>query len=418
AVFKTKAQGAPPYQLTTVVPPGAYVTVRPSASVVSMHVFNGRLYVGTGTPTEVIRINADDTWDVVVGPPRQNPTTGEWKYPVSNLDAGFGHTLNDHAWQMSDPYNFLYTGTYNASIGSRLDPIHGPLLAHNMGAHLYRTANDWHYSPVTMNGFAFLNDPRGGKFDFGVRTMASTPYGMFLGTANDHYGLMIFRATKRTSPEVEMPTRLEIEPAKSGGVLLSWAAGYRAVSYRIFRAEILPIFVRDNFNIEGWNGVSGTKIPDTYVSPFLQIGTSATTNYIDTTVQFGKRYMYYVAGQGQTGALSEPSSLGTFPLLLPPITFASLLQQVDVWAQRQRFKAPATTAQVVRQRVLEAKTMAAQCRIPAAILKLSPTESSRALLNPELVDAEVLFNKLARRLQLYSLLPQAVQTTEFCTGQL
>ncbi len=418
AIYKTKAQGAPPYALTEVVPPGALVTNRPAKSVVTMYVFNGRLYVGTATPTEVIRINPDDTWEVVVGPPRQNLVTGEWKYPISNLDAGFGHTLNDHAWQMSDPYNFFYIGTYNASIGSRLDPVAGPLLAHNMGAHLYRTANDWYYSPVTMNGFKALGDPQGGKFDYGIRTMANTPYGLFVGSANDHYGLMIFRALKRTSPEVEMPTRLEIEQTKTGGVLLSWVAGYRATSYRIYRAEILPIFVRDDTNFEGYLGGTGNKIPDTSVSPFVQIGTSPTTNYTDTTTVFGKRYMYYVVGQGATGALSEPSSLGTYPLLRPTLTFAALLQQVDTWIQRQRFKAPnATTGQTIRQRVIDARNLAAQCQLPAAMLKLSPVESSRSLLNPELVDAEVLFTSMVRRMQLYSLYPAAVQTTEFCTSQ-
>jgi len=84
-----------------------------------MHEYLGRLYVGTGSQTEIIRINADDTWDLVVGPPREATLPNgskEWKYPISGLDAGFGHSLNDHAWQMDDPYGFLYVGTYNASI--------------------------------------------------------------------------------------------------------------------------------------------------------------------------------------------------------------------------------------------------------------------------------------------------------------
>jgi hypothetical protein len=56
--------------------------------------------VGTATQTEIIRINPDDTWDLVVGPPRAMPLLNggvEWKYPLSGLNAGFGHTLNDHA---------------------------------------------------------------------------------------------------------------------------------------------------------------------------------------------------------------------------------------------------------------------------------------------------------------------------------
>ncbi|MGH9894897.1 MAG: hypothetical protein ACREA0_23530, partial [bacterium] len=138
SVAKTRAEGTPPYEFVTVVPSGAYLPVRPSVSVVSMHEYFGRLYVGTGTQTEVIRINPDDTWDLVVGPPRAVPSPdggSEWKYPLSGLDAGFGHTLNDHAWRMEDIYGHLYIGTYNASTAVR-DGSFGPLLEHNMGAHL------------------------------------------------------------------------------------------------------------------------------------------------------------------------------------------------------------------------------------------------------------------------------------------
>ena len=41
------------------------------------------------------------------------------------------------------------------------------------------------FTPITTTGF-------GDKYNFGVRTMAATPYGLFLGTANYYYGLKIF----------------------------------------------------------------------------------------------------------------------------------------------------------------------------------------------------------------------------------
>ena len=134
-----------------------------------------------------------------------------------------------------------------------------------MGAHLYRTPDDWYYSAVTTNAFANAADPYGGKFDYGFRTMASTPYGWFLGTANDYYGLPIFRANKRTSPLVASPGRFDIEARKGGGALLSWLAAYRALSYKIYRAEILPIALRDDSSFEGFLGLSPEKVPDTYV---------------------------------------------------------------------------------------------------------------------------------------------------------
>lgn len=417
AVFKTRVTGPPPYQLTTVIPAGAFLTVRPSKSVVSMHVYRGRLYVGTATQTEIIRINPDDTWDLVIGPPRValSPTGGaEWKYPISGLDAGFGHTLNDHAWQMDDPYGYLYVGTYNASTPTRLDPVNGPLLKHNMGAHLYRTPDGWYYNPITTNGFTNLYDPYGGIFDYGIRTMVSTPFGPFLGTANDYYGLGIFRAVRR-APAAIPPGRVEIEPAKTGGALLSWVASPGAKLYKIWRAEIRPILVRDDTNFEGWNGVTGNKIPDIYITPYQVVGVTSNTFFIDLKIQTGKRYMYYVTAESKTGKTSERSNLVTFPLLTPPVTFAQLLREVDNLTRRQRFRSPELQMKA-RQQVLDAKTFAGACQILRALDKLNQLKISDPVLDPDSTDFEILISKLIRRLQLFSLLPKQVHTDEFCLG--
>jgi hypothetical protein len=75
SVWKTNATGSPPYTLTAVVTGGAG-RGSTMASVVSMHVFNNRLYVGAAAwytslvlACEMIRINPDDSWQVVVGNP-------------------------------------------------------------------------------------------------------------------------------------------------------------------------------------------------------------------------------------------------------------------------------------------------------------------------------------------------------------
>ena len=416
AIFKTRAVGSPPYALTLVVPPGAGLKVRPSKSVVSMFVRDGRLYVGTATFPEIIRINPDDTWDLVMGSPRIDPMTNQWKYPTSNLDAGFGHTLNDHVWYMSDAYNYLYAGTYNASTGSRLDPVFGPLLLHNMGGHLYVTPNDWYYSAITTNSFSNRSDPYGGKFVFSVRSMTLTPFGMFLGTANDYYGLAIFRATHSASPASQSPSRLEIEPTQNGSALLSWVRQANAKSYQIWRANMLPILVRDDINFEGWNGISGNKIPDTYVSEYQLIGTTTDVTFLDSTVHPGSRYMYYVVGLDNQGGSSIPTNLVTFPLLLPPVTFAQALNAVTTLALRQRFAAPDTQGTQVLQQVLNAQAFAAACQIKKAINTLNPNSASQAVLDPDSLDIEILLSKLIRRLQLYGQYPTQVISSEFCTG--
>jgi hypothetical protein len=416
AVYKTQAQGTPPYPLIQVVPPGAGLTVRPSKSVVSMFVHNNRLYVGTATFPEMVRINPDDTWDLVMGSPRLDPVTNQMKYPTSNLDAGFGETLNDHVWYQDDIYNFMYAGTYHATTGSRFDPTYGAALAHNMGAHLYRTPDDWYYSPVTMNGFSDPSDPLGGKFDYGVRTMKSTPYGMFLGTANDYYGTEIFQAARNSFPVVDSPGNLEIEPAKSGGALLSWLPSQRAVSYQVFRAPVLPILIRTDQSFEDFNGVTGDKIPDKFVGVYTQIGTTSNTVFLDSTVQAGSTYMYYILGLGLDGAVSQPSSLVTFPLLLPSMTFANALSSVSMLAQRQRFNPPDTQGSAETQMLLNAQAAAAACNLPAAISDLNPQAASGATMYPDSSDIGVIFSKLVRRLQLFSQFPSQVVSTEFCPG--
>jgi len=383
-----------------------------------MHVYQGRLYVGTATQTEIIRINPDDTWDLVIGPPRAVPQRGggfEWKYPISGLDAGFGHTLNDHAWQMDHLNQHLYIGTYNASIGSKRDPVHEPLLKHNMGAHLYRTKNGWYHSAVTTSGFANPSDPFGGRFDYGIRTMAVTPHGAFFGTANDFYGLAIFRANPGSARGPAPPERVEIESTGSGGALLSWESAPGNSSYEIWRAEIHPVLVRDEVNFENWNGQFGNKIPDTYVGPYERIAVSRDSNFIDSTVLPGKRYMYHVLAEAR-GQVSEQSNLVTFPPLAPPITFARLLDEVDRFRERGRFRRPAVRGARVRAQIAEAQTAAARCQMEDALGMLQPRQASTAVLRPEAADLEILMAKLVRRLQLFQRLPQEVSSDEFCSS--
>jgi len=417
AVVKTRARGTPPYRFITVVPRGAYLRVRPSRSVVSMHEYQGRLYVGTATQTEIIRINPDDTWDLVIGPPRAVPKRGggsEWKYPISGLDAGFGHTLNDHAWQMDHVDQNLYIGTYNASIGSKRDPVHAPLLQHNMGAHLYRTEDGWYHSAVTTNGFANPSDPFGGPFDYGIRTMAVTPHGAFFGTANDFYGLAVFRANPGSSTRPAPPQRVEIEPTGSGSALLSWESSPGATGYEIWRAEIHRVLVRDEINFENWNGQFGNKIPDTYVGPYERIAVSRDPTFIDQTVLPDKRYMYFVLVEAQ-GQVSDQSNLVTFPLLTPPVTFARLIDEVDRLDRRRRLRRPAVRFTSVRRQIADAQTAAARCEIGDALANLHPQQASTAVQKPEATDLEILMAKLVRRLQLFQRLQHEVSSDEFCT---
>jgi hypothetical protein len=315
---------------------------------------------------------------------------------------------------MDDPYRFLYVGTYNSSIAWKEDPVYGPLLEHNMGAHLYRSPDGWYYSPITTNGFADPADPFGGKFDYGIRTMATTPHGAFVGTTNDHYGLMIFRAKSRGSNAPDALTRLEIEPKIGGAALLSWEpSSSKGVKYQIWRAEIISVLIRDDVNIEAWNNETGNKIPDTYVGPYEKIGTTDKLNFTDASVNPTKRYMYYVVIQTKD-LVSDPSDLVTFPLLTPSMTFAGLLANVNRMDQRGRYRDPIVRMTRVRKMVTDAQTLAAKCKVADAIKTLSVQKASNDVLEPENVDLQILMSKLIRRLTLYTQMPQDVSMPELC----
>jgi hypothetical protein len=350
-------------------------------------------------------------------------------YPTSNLGAGFGLTLNDHAWQMDDTAGYSYIGTYNSSTPSRLasnPPYSGSELYPYMGAQLYSTSSDWYFSPVTTNGFASTSaisatayehplDPDGGIFDYGFRTMATTPGGnMYIGTANDYYGLAVFEATQHPTATFAAPTFLEIEPTPTGGALLSWQGVPSAAGYQIYRAQLLPIEVRQDASFEDSTSGTGTYYPDVYVTPYTLIGSARGVSYLDTTPVAGQNYLYYVVAVNLQNQSSEPSNLMTFPLLRPSVTFASLNTEIATLNSRGRFSSTQNYNSLVSL-VSSAQTAAAACHINTAINLLNAQTAQGYVEFPDSVDIGVLVFRLARRLQLYSVYPSDVITTEFCT---
>jgi hypothetical protein len=184
AVLKTDASSTPPYTFIPVVTNGGFRQPRPSKSVISMFVFKDRLYVGMDRPAELIRINPDDSWDLIVGTPRETPDGR--KEPLSGMDDGFDFALNGHMWRMAEYNGWLYVGTYDQSTLSHTVPWLDEILRPDMGFDLYATQDGEHFFMITRNGFDDM-------FSYGVRTMVPTPHGLFLGIANHYYGLQIWR---------------------------------------------------------------------------------------------------------------------------------------------------------------------------------------------------------------------------------
>lgn len=163
---------------------------------VSMTPFEGALFVGTGIPglgydrthevgpstAELIRVNADGTWDLIVGETRD--TIEGRKEPLSGFGAGFDNRFNSVIWRMVVHDGWLYAGTHDWSVfltffARRMHRPFGRLLHRKVqqeaGFDLWRTRDGVHWVQVTNNGFA-------NPLSYGVRTLASTPVGLFVGT--------------------------------------------------------------------------------------------------------------------------------------------------------------------------------------------------------------------------------------------
>jgi hypothetical protein len=202
-VWRTEAEGSAPYRWEKIIEYGAY-RGRFNQCVLSMHVFKGALYVGSAiqgggidrqnkigpSPPELIRIFPDGQWDLLVGEERETPDGH--KTPLSGYLPGFDNFFNGYFWRMCDHNGWLYVSSFDwsATLGyadrrtwpepfrrivTRLGiPF---LLKNQSGFDLYRSFDGENWVRVTTNGM-------GNPYNIGLRTMASSPYGLFLGTAN------------------------------------------------------------------------------------------------------------------------------------------------------------------------------------------------------------------------------------------
>ena len=201
-IWKTRGEGKPPYRWIRVLSAGAYRGYL-NEGTACLRVFGDALYVGTGiagggynryhkigpAAAEVIRVFPDDTWDLVAGAPRATPVG--MKLPISGLGPGLSNALNGYIWCMGDHEGWLYIGTYNAAAWFPFIPVEIPdqylkllklrdteeVVRHFGGCHLWRTHDGENLVPVVTDGF-------GTPYNFGIRQLVSTPYGLLVGTAN------------------------------------------------------------------------------------------------------------------------------------------------------------------------------------------------------------------------------------------
>jgi hypothetical protein len=431
SIIKTDAQGPLPYRYKTVVERGGYLNQWRNPEVLTMKVYDGRLYVGGNgialgllglmAPAELIRINPDDSWDVIVGYPRRTPQG--WKAPLSGLTAGFGNFLNNHMWQMEEFEGNLYVGTFDSSTTFKDNPDIAPILEPIMGFDLYSSPNGIDFSPVTITGF-------GDRFNFGVRTMAATLYGLFVGTANYYYGLQVWQAEREphrlylpllatgsippsrlaegagqqkligprreteSPPLASAPLGLMAEMAGQAA-LLSWEPQPGAAGYRVLRAESrrLKLPLREPIIV---------SVP----TAFTAIGETEHLSYADTAIEPDQQYLYIIEAMDGAGRLLCRSNMVSIPSVAPLATFESVRQRVAEvkvgGALRENEETEVISALVAAQEQFRRGDVEGAARTIQA-LRWQMGQGQRLSARWVAQDLDYWLNRLARRIRLIEL---------------
>ncbi len=203
-IWKTKAEGSPPFSWKKVMTHGAH-RGRTNQIAMTMQAFGDHIYIGSAVqgggcdienmigpvPPEIIRINADDSWDLVVGEARYTPDG--FKVPLSGFGPGFGNPFAGYIWSMCTHDGWLYAGTFDWLVSLRFSPIGEgtpnklrimlseknveEMIQRDGGFDLWCSRNGSQWTQVTNNGF-------NNYFNYGLRNMVSTPNGLFIGAAN------------------------------------------------------------------------------------------------------------------------------------------------------------------------------------------------------------------------------------------
>ncbi|MEE8169235.1 MAG: choice-of-anchor U domain-containing protein, partial [Phycisphaerae bacterium] len=225
-LLKTQAAGSPPYFFQPVLVDGAYRGPN-NENVVSLGVYKDYLYVGSGilfggydflrnvgpAPAELLRVKADDSWEIVCGLERDTPDGH--KAPITGLGPGFGNNFTGYMWRMAEYNGVFYLSTFdNAYIAQyfqdvsldELEAFFGDLDLGNIpvdpatvsadeladiisavegGFDLWATTNGEQWRRVTRAGLGDL-------FDYGGRSLEPTSYGLYVGTADPFFGFRLF----------------------------------------------------------------------------------------------------------------------------------------------------------------------------------------------------------------------------------
>jgi len=329
---------------------GAAVT-----SVVSMHVFQGRLYVGSsgwynesGPPaSELIRITPSGSWQVVAGAART--VRGQLVGPISGLSDGFNDVFSAHFWRMTTYRGEIVVGTNDWSwvtpvIYPQLQPWQADLVEFTLrgefGFDLWASCDGVTWRAITRDAFG------GNRYDFGARNLLAADGRLFVGSANHAQGTKVWTyraddcphtatavAARRGPPAIPRALMTDVQQA---GTVLSWRspAAASGTRYRVMRATYTdvhlplswPRVMPNGFPLEDAEpsvDASGSRSAELTVRKgFTRIGTTREHVFVDHTARRGARYAYQVVAEAPSGALSGPSNMQVVPDPRPAASLA------------------------------------------------------------------------------------------------
>ncbi|MCS0494081.1 hypothetical protein NVS89_03155 [Ancylobacter sp. MQZ15Z-1] len=184
-LWRTRAQGEAPFDWEPVIEDGAYAFTANHA-VAALAVFGGALYLGTATralgyeeepalgtdAAELIRLDADGSWDLIAGQPRFTPLG--IRAPLAMMGAGFDDRYNAAFESLCAHDGALYLGTRHWGAFAALAQEAGPVVG---GYQLWASADGLDWELV-------LEDGAGNPAEVALASLASTPEGLFAGSAN------------------------------------------------------------------------------------------------------------------------------------------------------------------------------------------------------------------------------------------
>ena len=328
-------------------------------SVVSMKVYRNALYVGASgwyqaalPLSEMIRIQRDGQWTLVVGNPRKLPN-GQMAYPTSGLNDGFDSVFNAHFWRMAAQDGGLYVGTNSWAYS--LKAFKGPgglgglsdLLAGDQGYQLWATCDGEDFFPVTRDAFGTSEN------NFGARTlMPDGPNGenLYIGSANHPQGTTIIDdrepacSSLINRPHVVAAPSAMIADTVHKGTLLSWKPSPSAVRYEVLAAREIsatvylqgPPTMPNGFQLEGavptvTSSEAPGSVPVTVSVPgaFEPVATTSSSHYL---ARLRGHHVYEVLAKNAEGKTSDPSNVQISPAPEPPPTFRALRPLLGGWS--------------------------------------------------------------------------------------